>query len=78
MFVPPTMLPTGLRMFLDPPPRFPQVSDNHPELVPSPRWSHLRSLLSWSPRLRTTGMPCDDAADLSMTSGLGRPDPCPD
>jgi hypothetical protein len=79
MFVPPTMLPTDLRMSLDPPPRFQQASDNPPELVPSTSWSQLRSILSWSRRLRKpTDMPCGDAADLSMTLAQGRPSPCTD
>ena len=60
MFLPPTMLPTDLRLAVDPPPQIPQASDNPPELALSTRWSHLRSFFSWLRGCRkSAAWPCE-------------------
>jgi hypothetical protein len=78
MFFPPTMLPTNLRMFVDPQKQFGQVPETPPVVVSSPRWAPLRSILSWSrPLSAPAGKPCEES-NARITSPLGRPDPCTD
>ena len=64
MYTPPTILPTDLRTFVDPPPCFPEVSDTPTVLVSAPRRSHLRAIPLWSRQWRKpAGRPCEAAAD---------------
>ena len=46
MMLPPTALPTRLRLFVDPPPESPPVYDLPPVIVSSPRWRRLRRMTS--------------------------------
>jgi hypothetical protein len=44
MMLPPTALPTRLRLFVDPPPETLPVYDLPPVIVSPPRWRRLRSI----------------------------------
>jgi len=46
MMLPPTALPTRLRLFVDPPPQAPPVYDLPPVIVSSPRWRRLQRMTS--------------------------------
>jgi hypothetical protein len=65
MFLPPTMLPHGLRVLVDPPMEFPEVHDEPRDPVSSSRWSRLRSTVPWTRPARR-----------AQRSLVGRPNPC--
>jgi hypothetical protein len=64
MFFPPTILPFDFRKFVDPPPAYQPAPESPPELVASPRWSRLRSIICWARSLRRpANRPCEALAE---------------
>jgi hypothetical protein len=76
MYLPPTMLPHGLRVLVDPPIEFPEARDDASQLASSSLWSRLRTTVRGIRPAQANAEPCQDSEHPAPRSLLRRSGAC--